>query len=47
MELTRGDSRCEKMLILVVGVCCVGLINYVGVVADVWRQRLALSVGSN
>jgi hypothetical protein len=35
------------MFVLVVGVCCVGLINYVSVVAGVWRQRLALSIGSN
>jgi hypothetical protein len=32
---------------LVVGSCCVGFINSVGVVAGVWRQRLALSIGPN
>jgi hypothetical protein len=32
---------------LEVSVCCVGFINPVGAVVGVWRQRLALSTGSN
>jgi hypothetical protein len=35
------------MLTLVGGLCCVGFINLIGVVAGVSRQRLVLSIGSN
>jgi hypothetical protein len=35
-----------EMLIVIGGLCCVGFMNLVGVVADPQRQRLALSVGS-
>jgi hypothetical protein len=34
-----------KMLILFGGLSCIGFINPIGVVAGVWRQRLALSIG--
>jgi hypothetical protein len=34
-------------LILVIGLCFVGIINATGVVAGVQRQRIALSIGPN
>jgi hypothetical protein len=36
-----------EMLTPVVGFCCDGFINPIGVVAGVRRQRLALSIGPN
>jgi hypothetical protein len=39
------DIQGVEMLTLIGGLCCVGFINPIGVVAGVWRQRLAPSVG--
>jgi hypothetical protein len=39
-----GDARCGNVVIG--GVCCIGFINFI-VVAGVWRQRLAISIGPN
>jgi hypothetical protein len=39
--------KVQKMLTLIVGVCCVDFVNPIGFVVDVCRQRLALSIGSN
>jgi hypothetical protein len=37
--------QCVETLTLIGGLCCVGSVNPIGVLAGVRRQRLVLSIG--